>query len=390
MLKTLCLTAALALVVGTNGFAATPRQPFEIHAILELTGSNAFLGNGELQTFQAIESLVNSTGGIRGRPLKFVIADDQTKPQISVQLANQLIADKAPVILGLALSSTCQAVTPLVTKTGPVVMCFTPSIEPAAGGYVFSLLPSPTDIMAVGIRYFRERHLTRLAVITSTDATGQYIDSYLPRVLSQPENKNMRLVAQEHFGISDISVSAQIARVKAANPQAIFLAASGTPFGTVVHGLHDAGLDVPIYASAANMTYEQMTQNAGYLPKDLTFAGTLGTIQGSVANGPVRRAQDIYFRALDAQGVRANAAHNHCWDAIYMIVDAFKRLGPEATAVQLHDYITHLRGWTGVNGPYDFRNGDQRGIGEKSLIVFRWDPASRDFVAASGPEGHPK
>lgn len=209
MRKALLLATLLAFALGANGFAATAQQPFEIHAILELTGSNAFLGNGELQTFQAVESLVNSTGGIRGRPLKFVIADDQTKPQISVQLANQLIADKAPVILGLALSSTCQAVTPLVSKTGPVVMCFTPSIEPAPGGYVFSLLPSTTDIMAVGVRYFRERHLTRLAVITSTDATGQYIDSYLPTVLALPENSSVHLVAQEHFGVSDISVSAQ-------------------------------------------------------------------------------------------------------------------------------------------------------------------------------------
>ncbi len=379
---------ALFALVTTVSFASAAPAPFEIHAILSLTGSNAYLGNGELQTFRAIESLVNDTGGIRGRPLKFDITDDQTRPQQSVQLANQLLAEKAPVIMGLALSSTCQAVTPLITLDGPVVVCFTPSIEPAPRSFVFSMLPSTTDIMAVGFRYFRERHLTRLAVITSTDATGQYIDRYLPVVLGLSENKSVRLVAQEHFNVSDLSVAAQVAVIKASNPQALFLAASGTPFGTVVRALHEAGLDIPVYASAANMDYDQMAQNAAVLPQDLTFAGTLGSARGAVSERSVVDAQDVYFHALEAHDVRPTSAHNHCWDAILLLVQAFRKLGPDATATQLHSYLENLRGWTGVNGHYDFTNGAQRGIGQDALIVFKWDAGTHDFVGVSKPSGH--
>jgi hypothetical protein len=39
---------------------------------------------------------------------------------------------------------------------------------------------------------------------------------------------------------------------------------------------------------------------------------------------------------------------------------------------------------------YDFRRGDQRGIGTEATMVERWDPTSRQFLAASGPQGNLK
>ena len=57
-----------------------------------------------------------------------------------------------------------------------------------------------------------------------------------------PENKPLSIVAYEHFSDTEISVSAQVARIKAANPDFIYVSASGTPFQTVMRALNDAGL----------------------------------------------------------------------------------------------------------------------------------------------------
>src|ERR1700722_15556135 len=48
------------------------------------------------------------------------------------------------------------------------------------------------------------------------------------------------------------------AAIKAAAPQALLTCASGTIFGTVLHGMRDVGLDIPTAASSANMVYEQL------------------------------------------------------------------------------------------------------------------------------------
>ena len=62
--------------------------------ILPLTGGGAFLGKAEQQALQQYEKVVNAGGGIHGKPLKFVFNDDQSSPQVAVQLANQV---KAPI-----------------------------------------------------------------------------------------------------------------------------------------------------------------------------------------------------------------------------------------------------------------------------------------------------
>src|ERR1700733_13680661 len=84
--------------------AATP-EPYEINAIVPLTGGGAFLGKAYVETFRAVENFINATGGIQGHPLKFVTADTQTSGQVDVELVNSLIAKKVPVFIDGAPST---------------------------------------------------------------------------------------------------------------------------------------------------------------------------------------------------------------------------------------------------------------------------------------------
>ena len=126
--------AVLALLLpsaaGIPAFAQG--APVEINTILALTGPAGFIGSSEQKSLGILENLVNKSGGIKGRPVKFVIADDQSNPAVSVQLTNGLIAKKVAVILGPTFTATCLADGPLLAKTGPVDYCLSPSIAPAA------------------------------------------------------------------------------------------------------------------------------------------------------------------------------------------------------------------------------------------------------------------
>ena len=96
---------AIVLSLLASGRAATP-DPIELNAILSLTGTAAESGGEEAQALHVVENVVNAHGGVRGRPIKLVIADDESSPQVAVQLVNGVIAKKASVVFGSTVTGT--------------------------------------------------------------------------------------------------------------------------------------------------------------------------------------------------------------------------------------------------------------------------------------------
>jgi branched-chain amino acid transport system substrate-binding protein len=380
------LVAGIAALLVSPQIASSQTAPFEIYGILPLTGTYAFNGSAERTSLQIIEDTTNKGGGIGGRPIKFVILDDASNPFTTVQLTNDLIAKKVPAIIGSSSSAACAAQLPIVENNGPLTYCLSPSIRPKAGSYVFSACVFVNDLSAAMLRNFRLRGWKRIAVITSTDATGALFDQYYDKTVALPENKSIVTVAREHFGVTDVSVAAQLEKIRAANPQVIVTWTAGPPFGTLLRGIRDAGLDLPVASSNADMTYAQMTQYAQFLPKMLFFPNQAG-VSAPVGTGAWRAAQVSYFNAFKAIGTRPDSASSQSWDPAMLILDGFRHAGLGATAAQLHDYIENLHGWTGIYGVYDFRDGSQRGLGGQSAALFQWDAGKNDFALASGPGG---
>jgi branched-chain amino acid transport system substrate-binding protein len=390
---TALIRAACALVLAfsllSSARAATP-DPLELNAILSLTGTAAESGREEAESLHVVETVVNNHGGIRGRPVKMVIADDGSSPQQAVQLMNEMIAKKAQVVFGSTVTGTCSAMMPLVQANGPVMYCFAPGLNPTAGGYAFTASVNAYNLVKMVANYARVRNWTKIALLMVTDATGQELDRQFATVMSEPENKNVTVVAHEHFSAADISVTAQVSRIKALNPQMLVIWSIGTPFGTALRGVHDVGLNVPIMASAGDMTYAQMTQYAPYLTNDTYFPATAAAIPAGMAEkGPVREAQETFFKAVAAAGIHASFPHNLAWDPAMLVVKALRDIGPNATAQQIRDYIEHVHGLVGIDGTYDFGDGNQRGVALNAARLYRWDAAKKDFVQVARGNGKP-
>src|SRR5579875_2694600 len=246
------LLAMMLIVPGQ--VAKSQPAPYQINVIMPLTGPGTFIGQTSQRTLRIVEGIVNKQGGIRGRPVQFVFYDDQTNPQLSVQLANQILSKKPPFVMGSMLSALCRA------------------MLPPTGGLVLSANISTRDLIFGTIRYLRMRGWKRIARLTTTDASGQDSDHDVAEALKLPENKDVRIVADEHFNPSDVGVQAQMARIKASGAQAMIIWAPGTPFGTALRAVHDAGLDdMPIATTSANMVYSQMKQYAAFMPKNVYF-----------------------------------------------------------------------------------------------------------------------
>lgn len=382
------LCAALAAIVATAA-PAYAAEPYELNALVGVTGYTAFVGTEQMQALKALETYVNKTGGIRGRPLKFVFADDQSNPKVAVQLAQGLIAKNVPLILGPSGPDACAAITPLVVQNGPVLYCLSPTAQAQPGGFVFLTQFSGDSGMAVDVRYLRERGLRRIAFIGSTDATGQDAERALNAALARPENASVQIVTRQHFGPGDLSIAAQMAAIKAANPDGLIAWSAGTPAGTLFRGLHDAGIDLPTVTSAANLNPLFFKQYGQFAPPSLYFNAVPYYGAAIVTNAPTKTAQATLIRELAASGAKPDQIEISAWDPGMLVVEALRKLGPDATAAQLRAYLLELRGYVGVNGPYDFIRFPQRGLGENSALIVKWDTARGEAVAVSRFGGEP-
>lgn len=386
----LCAFALIALVgLPAAGLRAADEPPYVINAIVGVTGSAALTGQEEAKSLGVVETLVNRQGGIRGRRVKLVVADDQNSPQIAVQLITRLAAEKVPFVLGPALAGTCGAALPIVTQNaGPVMYCMSPGLVSPPGSFAFTSGPNVDDAILVLVRYFRERGLTRLSALIATDGSGQSYEHGLMYALAAPENRDVHLVANEHLNPGDISAAAQIARIKAANPQAILTLATGAPWGTMMHGLSDAGLNVPIGAGHGNLSAAVLEQYRSFLPAEVFFPGVVCLVPNPLARGSLLGAQNRYFGALKEAGMQWDLPTSLAWDPAWLFVEALRKLGTNATAPQIRDYLASLNGWVGIMGTYDFRQTPQRGISQDAIIIDRWDTAKSEFAPVGRSGGY--
>ncbi len=384
------LAFSLLLALGSPARAA---DTYDINVIVPMTGGASFVGLGQKDSLEALAAEVNKTGGIHGKQLHFIFYDDQTSPQVAVQLATDVLGGQpAPsVIMGSSLVGMCLAIAPLVAN-GPVQYCLSPAIHPKAGGYVFSSGASSIDQVAAVMRYYRMKGWTKLGTLMTTDASGQDGDHSVDIILDYPENKGvMQKVIAEHFNPTDVSVAAQIANIKASGAQAIIAWTTGQPAATVFKGMVQGGLDVPVAPTSGNQTFAAMAQWTDFLPKQLILASALyPEHEGLLTLDPrVEKKQHEMYATLKEHNLRADNQVATSWDAGLIVVAGLKKLGPNATAAQLRDFIANLKDFAGVNGVYDFIKYPERGLGPDGATVTTYDPATKSWKWLSKPGGTP-
>jgi branched-chain amino acid transport system substrate-binding protein len=379
------LLAALFLCLATSALAV---DPYDIYAILPLTGPNAFVGNEQKTSFELLQADANRGGGVHGRSLRFIIYDSQSNPQIAVQLTGQILAKHPALIIGDSALSTCAAMAPLLAN-GPLQFCLSPGFVPPPFGTAYSIGTSPPLQSAAILAYARAHGWTRLAMLNQNDATGDSVQRSTNDELVKPINKAIHIVANERFSPGDISIAAQLSRIRAADAQFIVSYNSGAPFGIVVRGLHDAGVDLPVFTSPGNLSYVELKAFGENLPRQLFFvSGPLPPDGPEIENGPLKATDLNFLEAFRRQGLRPDWGNATAWDTGSIVIAALRARGLDAGPTDLRSYINALHGLPAIQGMADFRNGDGRGVSDARILA--WDKARNTWSIASGPGGSPK
>ena len=376
----------LAIVTGVLAGSTPVRaaDPFVIEAVFPLSGTGAFLGKSEAQTLGVMETQINKAGGINGQPIHFNVQDDASSPQVGVQLMTALTTRKVPFVFGSALVAVCNAMFPVSKDL--LMYCFSTGYHPAEGSLSFSGPVSTVDQITAGIRYLSDRGLKRIAIITSNDATGTDADRIIDSILAQPDFRSVTIASRQHFGVTDVSVSAQISQVTASGAQALVGWTTGNSLGTILHGYQDAGMKLPFVGGSGNLSYAEMKAYATLMPSDCSFPGAPALDPRSLPAGPTRRAAEEFQATFIAAGQHPDITSGYGYDQVMMVTNAYRKLGTNATAVQLRNYIVSNK-YSGINGVYDFAAHPGQGLGLNGVVMLHWNVAKDAFEAVSGLGG---
>ena len=253
-----CLVAALstALLAGCGGekkdSAAANTDKYVIGASFELTGNVANYGKSTLSGLKLAVDQVNKAGGVNGKQLVVVESDNKSEPAESGNSVTKLITqDKVVAVVGPATSGCVFAATPVVTsnKVPLIAPCATAPAITVDNGQVKEFIfracfidPFQGRVMAE----FADKTLGVKNVAILHDASSDYSKG-LAEVFEKTLNeKGGKVVAKEAFLAKDIDFKAALTKIKAANPEAIYIPGYYEEVAKIIKQTREIGLNVPL------------------------------------------------------------------------------------------------------------------------------------------------
>jgi len=376
MMRCIRLLASVALLVF--GLLAPPgadaQEPYRLGAIFSITGPGSSLGIPERDTALMIEAQVNAKGGIKGpdgklHPLKLVIYDDASDETKAVLAAKKLIdEDRVAAIVGTTLSGTSLAILDTVQKASvPMVSCAAAAkiVEPAAERkWVFKTPQSDALIVGVLADYLKAKALTRVGWLNVDYAFGQ-----LGWIEFEKAAKavGLTVVANEKFGQKDVDMTAQLVRVKAANPQAVVVWSIPPSASIATKNFADLGLTMPLLQSHG-IGNKRFIELAGPASNGVRFpVGKLLVAEELADDDPQKTVLLAYAKDFEAKYGPRNTFGGHAWDAVWIAVKAMEKAGTDRAKVR--DAIEATRNFVGISGVFSFSPTDHNGLDRRAVTM---------------------
>ena len=382
--------AAASAKSSTGAKGAPSGSPVVFHAVVSETGGASFLGSREAKALQILAKQVNASGGIDGHPMSVDIKDNETNPSTAVQIASAWVGKGVPFILDGSIVATDKAVDALATSNGPFMYDLSPGTHPAPGSMVFSAGLSTTADAQAYLTFLKSKGLTKIAFMNSTDASGtDGYTQFTKQLATSTFSSTFTVVDHETFSPSAVSVTTQMAKIKAANPQALVVWTTGTPLGTVLKAMSSLGMEtIPTVTTDGNASYTLLTHLGSVVPKHLFFPlGALYMPPKVIKNPAVRKVVTTFDKVVKAAGGHGGDPWGLAYTPGLRLVGAMKKLGVHETAKQILHYMEHLHKVAGIYGQITTTPSNHRGIITSDVYMGEW--SGHGFTPVGGPGGVP-
>ncbi len=366
---------ALALVLG----AVAPIALAEIHigVILSTTGPAASLGIPEEQAIKLWP------GEIGGEKVRFTILNDGSDTTTATKNAQRLISeDKVDLIIGASVTPTSLAVVEIAGNAQVPVISLAGGgaiVLPQDGPRKWAFKLSPTEPISIGLVLDHLQKSGKGKSVATIGIATSYGDGFLKAFEAIAAQRGFKIVASEKYNQTDPSVTAQVLKIVAASPDAVYIFAAGTPGALPQIELAQRGYKGLVYQTQGVANNDFLRVGAKSLEGGYMTVAPVLVAEQLPESSPVKKAAvDFVQRFEKAQGPNSRSLFAAtAWDAL-LIVDqasreALKKAKPGTPAFRaaLRDAIEGLRDFVGSEGVYSMSASDHNGVDARSQVMVK-------------------
>src|SRR2546429_2455102 len=242
-------SALAGAVIAAIAFAgpAAAQQKIKIGFISTFSGPQGVMGQYMKESVElAIEHLGGKVGGL---PVEMVYGDDQVKPDVGVQVAEEMLKkQQVDFVSGIIWSNVMLAVVPVVTGAGKIMVGSNAGASPLAGSQCNKLYFSTSwnndqTPEAMG-KLLQDSNVNDLYVIAPNYQAGKDMVSGLKRYYKG------RIVEENYTKLGQQDYQAEITQLRSKNPKAVFVFYPGGMGIQFLKQYDQAGLrgQLPLYS----------------------------------------------------------------------------------------------------------------------------------------------
>ncbi len=362
--------AALSALIAAGASA----QPVRIGATLSMTGPAASLGIPERN------SLALAPTEIAGHPVEVTILDDASDSQKAVANLRKLTEQTGvDVVIGSSTTPNSLAMLDLAAEKKTPMISLAASLRvvaPVEGARLWAFKTPQTEVlMATGLaEHMASAGVKTVAFIGFNDAYG---DSWLTEAKGAFGAKGIEILTAERFARADQSVTAQVLKAIATHPDAMFIAAAGTPAALPQKTLRERGYRGAIYQTHGVATIEFLRVGGKDVEGTIFPVGpVLVADQLPDDNRSKAVALDYVHRYEAANGPGSVATFGaHAWDAVLLLVQAIPVAlqsaapGTEAFRAALRDALELLKDVPITHGVINMSPQDHNGLDRRARVM---------------------
>src|SRR3954452_8179789 len=357
LLSAAAVVAALALP-GSPALAQT--NEITIGISISTTGPAAALGIPERN---ALDFVPKEIGGV---PLKVIVLDDGGDPTAATTNARRFVTEsKADIIMGSSTTPPTVAVSTVANEAGIPHFGLAPFPINDARMKWSVAMPQPIPIMGkVLYEHMKAHGIKSVGYIGYSDSYG---DLWANDFKAQAVPMGISLASEERYARTDTSVTGQVLKLVAANPDAILVGGSGTAAALPQTALRERGYKGLIYQThgAASMDFIRIAGPAAE-----------GVIMSS---GPVMSPETQPDSALTK---KPGLALNSAYETKYGANSRSQFAGHSYDAFEVLKRIIPVALKAGKPGTAEFREGIRQAfISEKEIVatqgVYNWTEKDR-------------